>query len=63
MRPDVAAISLIKGISIDPVSGPVLLSELVSRSLSLRRPCAVLMGANVASEVAEVIEEELRKTK
>jgi glycerol-3-phosphate dehydrogenase (NAD+) len=52
-RPDVQAISLIKGISIDPVSGPVLLSELITRSLSLRTPCGVLMGANVATEVAE----------
>lgn len=31
----------------------MLLSELITRTLALRSPCAVLMGANVATEVAE----------
>ncbi len=40
------------GISFDPQTGPVLLSELIGRVLA-GAECAVLMGANVASEVGE----------
>ena len=46
------AISLIKGISFDPKEGPKLLSTLISDMFG-GIPCAILMGANVANEVAK----------
>lgn len=50
MSPGAEAISLIKGMDFDE-SGPVLVSRTISAGLGVR--CAVLMGANIANEVAD----------
>lgn len=50
--PPVRAISLIKGIDVDG-SGLVLISDLIRRGLGPAVGVSVLMGANVANEVAE----------
>lgn len=53
VKPSAIAVSLIKGISFDAEqSRPLLLSDLIRRELQLDR-IAVLMGANVASDVAD----------
>eukprot|EP00753_Platysulcus_tardus_P017769 PLAT6500.2.p1 GENE.PLAT6500.2~~PLAT6500.2.p1 ORF type:complete len:347 (-),score=146.64 PLAT6500.2:155-1195(-) len=50
LRKDAIAISLIKGLDFDDREGPVLISDTIRAGLEI--PVAVLMGANVASEVA-----------
>eukprot|EP00596_Hydrurales_sp_CCMP1899_P008621 CAMPEP_0119034876 /NCGR_PEP_ID=MMETSP1177-20130426/1900_1 /TAXON_ID=2985 /ORGANISM="Ochromonas sp, Strain CCMP1899" /LENGTH=367 /DNA_ID=CAMNT_0006992677 /DNA_START=274 /DNA_END=1377 /DNA_ORIENTATION=- len=45
-------VSLIKGLQVGP-EGPVLLSNMIQSELNLERGVAVVMGANVANEVAE----------
>lgn len=45
------AISLIKGFDVAPEGGIVLISDLIRNALSIE--CAVLMGANIANEVAQ----------
>jgi glycerol-3-phosphate dehydrogenase (NAD+) len=50
LQPQAKAISLIKGMDIDPQDGPKLLSHNIAATLGIS--CAVLMGANVAAEVA-----------
>jgi glycerol-3-phosphate dehydrogenase (NAD+) len=49
-KQNIIAVSLIKGLKFT-TKGPVLLSEMIMKELGLST-CAVLMGANVASEVA-----------
>ena len=49
LAPGAKAVSLIKGMDVAP-SGPRLLSTLIEDALSVE--CGVLMGANIASEVA-----------
>ncbi|GAB2229685.1 hypothetical protein Droror1_Dr00013936 [Drosera rotundifolia] len=49
IRKDVEAISLIKGMEVK-VDGPCLISNLISQLLGLN--CCVLMGANIADEIA-----------
>ncbi|GMH06806.1 hypothetical protein Nepgr_008646 [Nepenthes gracilis] len=49
IRKDVEAISLIKGMEVR-VEGPCLISYLISRLLAVN--CCVLMGANIANEIA-----------
>jgi glycerol-3-phosphate dehydrogenase (NAD+) len=46
-------VSLIKGLEVGP-NGPILLSQMIQTELNLRQEVAVVMGANVASEVAMV---------
>jgi len=48
----VRALSLIKGVDCDPAGRLSLISDAIAAALSLPR-CDVLMGANVAAEVAE----------
>eukprot|EP00850_Spirogloea_muscicola_P006021 SM000028S10115 [mRNA] locus=s28:422469:425124:- [translate_table: standard] len=48
--PSAAAISLIKGMEVRP-EGPQLISSVITRHLDI--DCVVLMGANIASEVAK----------
>jgi glycerol-3-phosphate dehydrogenase (NAD+) len=43
--------SLIKGLDVSP-TGPKLLSEMIRSTLGLQKEVAVLMGANLASDVA-----------
>eukprot|EP00166_Cyanidium_caldarium_P000729 ctg_129.g84 len=50
LRKDAFAVSLIKGVDFDE-GGVVLISEVIRKQLGV--PCAVLMGANVANEIAE----------
>jgi glycerol-3-phosphate dehydrogenase (NAD+) len=50
VKPDAKAISLIKGMEITP-DGFNLISNVIKRELGLG--CSVLMGANIAAEVAE----------
>lgn len=50
LRSDAKAISLIKGIDFDD-SGVVLISDIIAKGLDI--DCSVLMGANVANEVAK----------
>jgi len=47
----VKAISLIKGVEFDEDGSPLLISDIIRASLGVN--CGVLMGANVASEVAK----------
>lgn len=47
-------VSLIKGLHVG-FEGPVLLSHMIKSELSLYNDVAVVMGANVASEVAMVM--------
>ena len=54
-------VSLIKGLHVG-YDGPVLLSHMIKSELSLYNDVAVVMGANVASEVAMVMLCCLRKT-
>jgi len=51
LKPDVTAISLIKGFSILPTGGFQLPSSVIKDLLSI--PVSVMMGANLASEVAD----------
>lgn len=50
LAPDCRAVSLIKGMDVAP-SGPRLLSSMIEERLGIE--CGVLMGANIASEVAQ----------
>lgn len=53
-HPSCRGVSLIKGIDFDEKTGsPVLISQAISEAMGNDFPCGVLMGANVASEVAE----------
>eukprot|EP00535_Pseudo-nitzschia_heimii_P008675 CAMPEP_0197180260 /NCGR_PEP_ID=MMETSP1423-20130617/4924_1 /TAXON_ID=476441 /ORGANISM="Pseudo-nitzschia heimii, Strain UNC1101" /LENGTH=417 /DNA_ID=CAMNT_0042630305 /DNA_START=268 /DNA_END=1521 /DNA_ORIENTATION=+ len=53
-HPSCRGVSLIKGIDFDEKTGqPVLISKGISDAMGQDFPCGVLMGANVASEVAE----------
>ena len=45
------AISLIKGVEFDEDGSPLLISDIIRASLGVN--CSVLMGANVANEVAK----------
>ncbi|TMW61302.1 hypothetical protein Poli38472_013765 [Pythium oligandrum] len=49
LQPDTMAVSLIKGIDFDE-NGVVLVSDIIRKALDV--DCSVLMGANVANEVA-----------
>ena len=49
--PRAKAVSCIKGLTLSP-NGVELLSDKIQTQLGLHEPCAVLMGANVASDVA-----------
>ncbi|PNG99072.1 Glycerol-3-phosphate dehydrogenase [NAD(+)], partial [Tetrabaena socialis] len=49
VKPGAAAISLIKGMRVRP-EGPQLISQMVRRNLGI--DCAVLMGANIATDIA-----------
>ena len=51
LKPGAQAISLIKGFSIVPSGGIQLISEVIHDILGI--PVSVLMGANLANEVAE----------
>ena len=51
LKKDVVVVSLIKGLTIKE-DGPELLSSIISSMLNLETEVAVLMGANVASDVA-----------
>lgn len=51
VKPSALGVSLIKGLEVNP-TGPVLLSEMIREELCLTNPVAVVMGANVASDVA-----------
>jgi glycerol-3-phosphate dehydrogenase (NAD+) len=50
VKPNAIAVSLTKGLDVGP-EGPRLLSQMIHHELSLVTDVAVLMGANVASEV------------
>lgn len=53
-HPSCRGVSLIKGIDFDEQTGqPILISRGISEAMGNDFPCGVLMGANVASEVAE----------
>lgn len=49
IRPDAEAISLIKGMEVK-MEGPCMISSLISEMLGIN--CSVLMGANIANEIA-----------
>ncbi|KAK6928430.1 Glycerol-3-phosphate dehydrogenase, NAD-dependent, C-terminal [Dillenia turbinata] len=49
IKPDVEAISLIKGMEVK-TEGPCMISSLISDQLGIN--CCVLMGANIANEIA-----------
>ncbi|KAL5707316.1 glycerol-3-phosphate dehydrogenase (NAD(+)) [Ranunculus cassubicifolius] len=49
IRPDVQGISLIKGMEVK-MEGPCMISTLISEQLGIN--CCVLMGANIANEIA-----------
>jgi len=51
IKPTAVALSLIKGFDIAEGGGIDLISHIITRHLKI--PCAVLMGANLANEVAE----------
>lgn len=51
LKPDVHALSLIKGFSILPEGGIKLISSMINEHLDI--PVSVLMGANLANEVAD----------
>ncbi|CAD7077555.1 unnamed protein product [Hermetia illucens] len=51
IKPTAVAISLIKGFDIAEGGGIDLISHIITRHLKI--PCSVLMGANLANEVAE----------
>ncbi|KAG2490530.1 hypothetical protein HYH03_010926 [Edaphochlamys debaryana] len=50
VKPGAAAISLIKGMRVQP-EGPQLISQMVRRYLNI--DCCVLMGANIATDIAK----------
>lgn len=50
IRQDAVAISLIKGMDLNP-EGPNMVSKLIKDSLHI--DCCVLMGANIANEIAK----------
>ncbi|KAG2490538.1 hypothetical protein HYH03_010932 [Edaphochlamys debaryana] len=50
VKPGAAAISLIKGMRVQP-EGPQLVSQMVRRYLNI--DCCVLMGANIATDIAK----------
>ena len=50
IHPKAKAISLIKGMVVGP-EGPILLSETITKELGIE--CSVLMGANIADDVAK----------
>ncbi|CAO2833095.1 unnamed protein product [Amaranthus hypochondriacus] len=50
LRRDVEAISLIKGMEVK-VEGPLMISSVISKQLKV--DCCVLMGANIADEIAD----------
>lgn len=50
LKPNVIGVSLIKGFDINPGQSLCLISNVISDILKI--PCAVLMGANLANEVA-----------
>jgi glycerol-3-phosphate dehydrogenase (NAD+) len=52
VKPNAIGVSLIKGLDVGP-EGPRLLSKMIKDELALTREVAVVMGANVASEVAK----------
>lgn len=52
MKRDVEAISLIKGMEVK-MEGPCMISTLISQELGIN--CCVLMGANIANEVIDII--------
>jgi len=53
IRPGTKAISLIKGLVTDAAGAPALISGLIERELGLGEGgCAVMMGANLAGEIA-----------
>lgn len=51
IKPTATALSLIKGFDIAEGGGIELISHIITRHLKI--PCSVLMGANLANEVAE----------
>ena len=51
LNPGATGLSLIKGFQILPGGGVELISKLITDTVSI--PCGVLMGANLANEVAE----------
>merc|ERR1739848_328584 len=51
LKPDAAGLSLVKGFAILPGGGIKLISKLISEEMGL--PVSVLMGANLANEVAD----------
>ena len=53
VKSSAVGVSLIKGLDVGP-NGPILLSQLIQTELGLKQDVAVVMGANVASEVAMV---------
>ena len=53
IKPSAIGVSLIKGLDVGP-EGPIFLSSMIHEELSLEKEVAVVMGANVASEVALV---------
>lgn len=53
VKSSAVAVSLIKGLDVGP-NGPILLSQMIQTELALKQEVAVVMGANVASEVAMV---------
>lgn len=51
IKPSAVALSLIKGFDVAEGGGIELISHIITRHLQV--PCSVLMGANLANEVAE----------
>lgn len=51
IKPNAVALSLIKGFDVAEGGGIELISHIITRHLKI--PCSVLMGANLANEVAE----------
>lgn len=51
LRPGAQGLSLVKGFAIQPGGGIELISELITKEMGL--PVSVLMGANLANEVAD----------
>jgi glycerol-3-phosphate dehydrogenase (NAD+) len=50
VKPTSHAISLIKGMYVNPETGPQLITSMIRKMLSIE--CSVLMGANIATEIA-----------
>lgn len=51
IKPNAVALSLIKGFDVAEGGGIELISHIITKHLKI--PCSVLMGANLANEVAE----------